>query len=111
MSAKENVWDHAAALPVGEFLVNGLGYVTGEDYMSMDLALMFTITEDEPVPQMMNDASIRTVHRYMVGINCWSAATGQPVGAAPQEAAAGVARASSALRHCPTTLKNNERPV
>ena len=28
VSAKENVWDHAAAL--GEFLVNGLGYVTGE---------------------------------------------------------------------------------
>ena len=87
VSAKKNVWDHAAAL--GEFLVNGLGYVTGEDYMSMDLALMFTIAEDEAVAQMMNDASLRTVHRYMVGINCWSAATGQPVGAAPQEAAAG----------------------
>ena len=77
VSAKKNVWDHAAAL--GEFLVNGLGYVTGEDYMSMDLALMFTIAEDEAVTQMMNDASLRTVHRYMVGINCWSAATGQPV--------------------------------
>ena len=71
VSAKKNVWDHAAAL--GEFLVNGLGYVTGEDYMSMDLALMFTIAEDEAVTQMMNDASLRTVHRYMVGINCWSA--------------------------------------
>ena len=34
VSAKKNVWDHAAAL--GECLVNGLGYVTGEDYMSMD---------------------------------------------------------------------------
>ena len=65
VSAKKNVWDHAAAL--GEFLVNGLGYVTGEDYMSMDLALMITIGEDEEVPHMMNDASIRTVHahRYM----------------------------------------------
>ena len=37
--------------------------------MSMDLALMITIGEDEEVPHMMNDASIRTVHRYMVGIN------------------------------------------
>ena len=45
---------------------------------------------------MMNDASLRTVHRYMVGINCWSAATGQSVGAAPPEAAAGVASPGSA---------------
>ena len=89
VSAKKNVWDYAAAL--GEYLVNGLGYVTGEDYnvMSMDLALMITIGEDEEVPHMMNDASIRTVHRYMVGINSWSAATGQPVGAVPAEGAAG----------------------
>ena len=94
VSAKKNVWDHAAAL--GEYLVEGLGYVTGEDYMSMDLAMMITIGEDEAVPRMMNDASIRTVHRYMVGINSWSAATGQPVGAAPQEAAAGVASPGSA---------------
>ena len=28
VSAKKNVWDHAAAL--GEFLVNGLGYVTAK---------------------------------------------------------------------------------
>ena len=40
MSAKKNVWDHAAAL--GEYLVNGLGYVTGEDYLSMDLAMMIS---------------------------------------------------------------------
>ena len=93
VSAKKNVWDHAAAL--GEYLVEGLGYVTGEDYMSMDLAMMITIGEDEAVPRMMNDASIRTVHRYMVGINSWSAATGQPVGAAPQEAAAGIASPGS----------------
>ena len=73
VSAKKNVWDHAAAL--GEFLaiVNGLGYVTGEDYMSMDLAMMISIVEDEEAPHMMNDASVRTVHRYMVGINSWSA--------------------------------------
>ena len=89
VSAKKNVWDYAAAL--GEYLVNGLGYVTGEDYMSMDLALMITIGEDGEVPHMMNDASIRTVHRYMVGINSWSAATGQPVGAVPAEGAAGAA--------------------
>ena len=49
VSAKKNVWDHAAAL--GEFLVNGLGYVTGEDYMSMDLGLMITIGEDGQVTQ------------------------------------------------------------
>ena len=99
VSAKKNVWDYAAAL--GEYLVNGLGYVTGEDYMSMDLALMITIGEDEEVQQMMNDASIRTVHRYMVGINSWSAATGQPEGAAPPEGAAAAASpgsASSAVR-------------
>ena len=89
-----NVWDHAAAL--GEYLVEGLGYVTGEDYMSMDLAMMITIGEDEAVPRMMNDASIRTVHRYMVGINSWSAATGQPVGAVPAEGAAGAASPGSA---------------
>ena len=83
VSAKKNVWDHAAAL--GEYLVDGLGYVTGEDYMSMDLAMMISVGEDQAVPRMMNDASIRTVHRYTVGINSWSAATGQPVGAAPQE--------------------------
>ena len=94
VSAKKNVWDHAAAL--GEFLVNGLGYVTGEDYMSMDLALMFTIAEDEAVAQMMNDASLRTVHRYMVGINCWSAATGQPVSTAPAEGAGAAASPGSA---------------
>ena len=94
VSAKKNVWDHAAAL--GEFLVNGLGYVTGEDYMSMDLALMFTIAEDEAVAQMMNDASLRTVHRYMVGINCWSAAIGQPVSTAPAEGAAAAASPGSA---------------
>ena len=96
VSAKKNVWDHAAAL--GEFLVNGLGYVTGEDYMSMDLALMFTIAEDEAVAQMMNDASLRTVHRYMVGINCWSAATGQPVSTAPAGGAATAASGISNLR-------------
>ena len=96
VSAKKNVWDHAAALGDHEYLVNGLGYVTGEDYMSMDLAMMFTIAEDEAVPQMMNDASLRTVHRYMVGINCWSAATGQPVGAAPAEGAAAAASPGSA---------------
>ena len=44
VSAKQNVWDHAAAL--GEYLVNGLGYVTGEDYLSMDLAMMITIGEE-----------------------------------------------------------------
>ena len=44
----------------------------------------------------MNDASIRTVHRYMVGINSWSAATGQPVGAVPAEGAAGAASPGSA---------------
>ena len=33
VSAKKNVWDHAAAL--GEHLANGLGYVTGEEYMSL----------------------------------------------------------------------------
>ena len=88
VSAKKNVWDYAAAL--GKYLVNGLGYVTGEDYIPMDLALMITIGEDEEVQQMMNDASIRTVHRYMVGINSWSAATGQPAGAAQQDGAAGL---------------------
>ena len=41
VSAKKNVWDHAEAL--SEYLVNGLGYVTGEEYMSMDLGLMITI--------------------------------------------------------------------
>ena len=64
---------------------------------------MFTIAEDEAVPQMMNDASLRTVHRYMVGINCWSAATGPPVGAAPPEAAAGVASPGSATSGKTTT--------
>ena len=59
VSAKKNVWDYATAL--GEYLVDGLGYVTGEEYLSMDLAMMITIGEDEEVPQMMNDASIRTV--------------------------------------------------
>ena len=53
VSAKKNVWDHAAAL--GEYLVEGLGYVTGEDYMSMDLAMMISVGEDEAVPRMMND--------------------------------------------------------
>ena len=47
VSAKKNVWDHAAAL--GEHLANGLGYVTGEEYMSMDLAVMFTTGEEGEV--------------------------------------------------------------
>ena len=37
VSAKKNVWDYAAAL--GEYLVNGLGYVTGEDYLSQPPAV------------------------------------------------------------------------
>ena len=79
VSAKKNVWDHAAAL--GAYLVNSLGYVTGEDYMNIDLGLMLSIGEDAEVPQMMNDASIRTVHRYMCGIDSWPAVTGLPTGA------------------------------
>ena len=62
----------------------------------MDLAVMFTTGEEGEVTDMMNDALIRTVHRYMVGINSWSAATGQPEGAAPPEGAAAAASPGSA---------------
>ena len=63
VSAKKNVWDHAAAL--GEFLVNGLGYVTGEDYMSMDLARTVGNTASEHFTEQTRSPLPPTILRMM----------------------------------------------